>query len=438
MVKRFVLDTNVLLHNPDALLHFDDNDVVIPIYVIEEIDTFKRNTSELGRNARHASRHLDRLRHDGSLMEGVPLGNGGTLRVAFTDRRLPAELQMSNTVDNMILAVAVQIQQQEPSKKTVLVSKDITLRLRADGLGLEAQDFDDNRRKSAEDLYSGFIQRDVEAAVIDKLYAVGSLERDDIDEDLKPNHYIQFNAAETRQSALAKYDPFEGIIRPVDRMSRDTWGLMPLNREQKLALDALNDPRIKLVTLLGKAGTGKTLLAIAAGLHAVTETREAQKLLVARPVLSLGRDLGYLPGTVEEKLNPWMKPIYDNVDFLLGLTADQKRAGRGAHELIDQGLLEIEPLSYIRGRSIPNQFMVIDESQNLTPHEVKTIITRAGEGTRIILTGDPFQIDHPYIDFSNNGLVHVVNAFADSHLAAHITLQKGERSELAEEAANLL
>jgi PhoH-like ATPase len=438
MVKRFVLDTNVLLHNPDSLLHFEDNDVIIPIYVIEELDTFKRDNSELGRNARHAARHLDRLRHAGSLMEGVPLENGGTLRVAFTDRRLPAELQMSNTVDNMILAVAVETQQKEPSKKTVLVSKDITLRLRADGLGLEAQDFDDNHRNIGDSLYSGFIQRDVESALIDKLYAVGALETSDFDEAFKPNIYIQLNAPETRQSALAKFDPFEGVIRPVDRMSRDTWGLMPLNREQKLALDALNDPRIKLVTLLGKAGTGKTLLAIAAGLHAVTEAREAQKLLVARPVLSMGKDLGYLPGTLEEKLNPWMKPIYDNVEFLLGLTADQKRSGRGAHELIDQGLLEIEPLSYIRGRTIPNQFMVIDESQNLTPHEVKTIITRAGEGTRIVLTGDPYQIDHPYIDVTNNGLVHAVNAFANSRLAAHITLEKGERSELAEEAANLL
>ena len=200
MVKRFVIDTNVLLHNPDSLLHFDDNDVIVPIYVIEEIDTFKRNASELGRNARQASRHLDRLRHEGSLMEGVPLENGGRLRVAFTDRRLPAELQMSNTVDNMILAVAVEIQQKEPSIKTVLVSKDITLRLRADGLGLEAQDYDDNRRRSPDDLYSGFIQRDVEPGMIDKLYAVGALESDDLGEELKPNIYIQLNALETRQS----------------------------------------------------------------------------------------------------------------------------------------------------------------------------------------------------------------------------------------------
>ena len=236
MVKRFVLDTNVLLHNPDSLLHFEDNDVIIPIYVIEEIDTFKRNASELGRNARHASRHLDRLRHEGSLMEGVPLENGGTLRVAFTDRRLPAEFQMSNTVDNMILAVAVEIQQKEPSKKTVLVSKDITLRLRADGLGLEAQDYDDNRRRSPDDLYSGFIQRDVDPGMIDKLYAVGALETEDLGEDLKPNIYIQLNAVETRQSALAKFDPFEGVVRPVDRLSRDTWGLMPLKREQKRAM----------------------------------------------------------------------------------------------------------------------------------------------------------------------------------------------------------
>jgi PhoH-like ATPase len=437
MKKHFVLDTNVLLHNPDSLFQFADNDVVVPIYVIEEIDNFKRENSGLGRNARQAARHLDRLRLEADITAGVPTEAGGSIRVAMTTLEIPRQFQNSNSVDNRILAVAVELKHDFPNVGTVLVSKDITLRVRADALGLEAVDYEEEK-VSEDDLYSGIMQRDVDGSIIDQLYAHGSLELDAIGDPIPANCYLQLNCPETRQSALAKHDGFEGKIRTVDRLSRDTWGLMPLNREQKLALDALNDDRIKLVTLLGKAGTGKTLLAIAAGLQAVAELHSAQKLLVARPVLSMGKDLGYLPGTMEEKLGPWMKPIYDNVEFLLGLTADQKRAGRGAHELIDQGLLEVEALSYIRGRSIPNQFMIIDEAQNLTPHEVKTIITRAGQGTRIVLTGDPYQIDNPYIDFSNNGLVHVVRRFADSPLAAHVTLVKGERSELAEEAANIL
>lgn len=437
MKKNFVLDTNVLLHSPEALFAFEDNNVVVPITVVEEIDNFKRDTTELGRSARQAARYLDALRRKGKIAEGVPLREGGVLRIAVTNRELPKEWRKSDSADNRILATAMDVAQDLPTEETTLVSKDITLRVRADALGLNAEDFDQNHI-AQDELYSGLVTREVEGSLIDQLYEDGTLDSDALGEAVSPHCFLQLSASDSRQQALAKFCPFEDRIRPVDRQTRDMWGLLPRNREQKLAIAALADDRIKLVTLVGKAGTGKTLLAIAAGLQAVTEERSASKLIVARPVISLGKDLGYLPGTLEEKLQPWMQPIFDNVQFLMGLTGDQVRKGRGAHELIDQGLLEIEALSYIRGRSIPNQILLIDEAQNLTPHEMKTIITRAGEGTRVFLTGDPYQIDHPYLDFSNNGLIHAVKRFRESELAAHITLSRGERSELAEAAANLL
>jgi PhoH-like ATPase len=238
---------------------------------------------------------------------------------------------------------------------------------------------------------------------------------------------------------MARYNAIKGKVVPLLRPQKEgVWGVRPRNREQSYTLDLLLNDEVKLVTVVGKAGTGKTLLAIAAGLHKITEEGLYQKLLVSRPVFPLGRDIGYLPGDVEQKLNPWMQPIYDNVEFLMNLSRADKKAGRGYHELIDLGILEIEPLTYIRGRSIPNQFIIVDEAQNLTPHEVKTIVSRVGEGTKIVLTGDPFQIDNPYVDSTNNGLVHVVNRFRQEKLAGHITLTKGERSALAELAANLL
>ncbi len=435
--KNFVLDTNVLLHSPEALFAFEDNNVVVPITVVEEIDNFKRDSTQLGRSARQAARYLDALRRKGQIAQGVPLREGGTLRIAVTNTELPKEWRKADSADNRILATAMDLLKTDDGSETTLVSKDITLRVRADALGISAEDFDQNHIEQDE-LYAGMESREVEGSIIDQLYEQGSLDPEALGERFAPHCFLQLSASDSRQQALAKFCPFEDRIRPVDRQTRDMWGLLPRNREQKLALAALSDHRIKLVTLVGKAGTGKTLLAIAAGLQSVTEERSANKLIVARPVISLGKDLGYLPGTLEEKLQPWMQPIFDNVQFLMGLTGDQIRKGRGAHELIDQGLLEIEALSYIRGRSIPNQVLLIDEAQNLTPHEMKTIVTRAGEGTRVILTGDPYQIDHPYLDFSNNGLVHAVKRFKESHLAAHVSLMRGERSELAEAAANLL
>lgn len=435
--KNFVLDTNVLLHDPGALFLFEDNRVVVPIYVIEEIDRFKRDLSELGRSARDVSRSLDELRQDGSLQSGVPIGNGGELLVAFSERRLSAQMtQAGHEVDTRILAVAMDLKERDPDMPTILVTKDVNLRIRANALGLQAEDYDHDRMEIHE-LYTGVVEVDVDGEEVDSFYAHGYLPLSDLYHF--PNEFVHLrNRHNPSHSALGKVALDQERIVPITRLKDGVWGVRPRNKEQSFAIDTLMDDSIKLVTLVGKAGTGKTLLAIAAGLHKATEETVYQRVLVSRPIFPLGRDLGYLPGTVEEKLSPWMQPIFDNVEFLMGLSSSDKKGGRSYRELIDLGILQIEPLTYIRGRSIPNQYMVVDEAQNLTPHEVKTIVSRAGEGTKIVLTGDPYQIDNPYMDATNNGLVHVVNRFRPERIAAHMTLVKGERSDLAELAANLL
>jgi PhoH-like ATPase len=440
--KVFVLDTNVLLHDPRAVFTFDDNDVVIPIYVVEEIDTFKKDLSELGRNARQISRYLDQLRDEGSLAVGVKLDRGGTLRVMTTSVMLPESLSLDRGQDSKILAVALELnlESKKTGKKVVFVTKDTNLRIRADALGIYAEDFE-QEHVAIDELYRGWQEVDVDGAKIDGFFADGTLLLPD--PYYAPNEYICLvDKTKPSRSAFgrASLDPEtqQTRLRPLDPYKAGIWGIRPKNREQHFALDALLDDNIKLVTLVGKAGSGKTLLAIAAGLAKTTEEQIYQRLLVSRPIFPLGKDIGYLPGDVEEKLNPWMQPIFDNVEFLMGLTAKEKKRGRSHRELIDLGIVQIEPLTYIRGRSIPSQYMIVDEAQNLTPHEVKTIISRAGEGTKIVLTGDPYQIDNPYVDQTNNGLIHVVNRFRNEKIAAHIVLQKGERSELAEIAANIL
>jgi PhoH-like ATPase len=434
--KNFVLDTNVLLHDPNALFHFKDNVVLIPIYVIEEIDGFKKELSELGRNARTVGRLLDELRAGGRIAEGVPLPNGGTLRVGFTAKQLPPEVTNSHKQDNRILALAIDVRDSNPGQPTILVTKDINLRIRADALGLHVEDYDPGEVDISE-LYSGVTELEVDGAKIASFYQNGYLAVET--SRFYPNQYALLKDAGGTSTALGRINSALGRVEAIRKFKQEgVWGIRPRNKEQHFALDVLLDDSVKLVTLVGKAGTGKTLLALAAGLHKVMEEKIYQRLLVARPIFPMGRDIGYLPGTMEEKLSPWMQPIFDNVDFLLGLTRADRQNGRGHHELVDLGVLQIEPLTYIRGRSIPNQWIVIDEAQNLTPHEVKTIITRVGEGTKIVFTGDPYQIDHPYIDSANNGLTYVVNKFKEQKIAGHLTLQKGERSELAELAANLL
>ncbi len=440
MRKNYVLDTNVLLHDPRALFQFKDNNVIIPIYVVEEIDKFKRDLSELGRNARQVSRDLDAFREEnGSLTEGVPLESGGTLRVLFTQRELPRELMNQHVADNRILALAMDVKEREPNLRCVFVTKDINLRIRADALGLVTEDYENDKIENPE-VYMGVRELEVGKGDIDSFYAHGELPLPDGINGVYPNEFALLKDRQApNHTALSKYNAQKGRFIPLLKSLKEgAWGLRPRNKEQSFALDLLLNDEIKLVTIVGKAGTGKTLLAIAAGLQKTMEEQVYQKMLVSRPVFPLGKDIGFLPGTVEEKLNPWMQPIYDNVEFLMGISRADKKAGRSYRELIDLGLVAIEPLTYIRGRSIPNQYIVVDEAQNLTPHEVKTIITRVGDNTKIVLTGDPYQIDNPYVDATSNGLVHVVNKFKHERLAGHITLTKGERSALAELASNVL
>lgn len=437
MKKTFILDTNVLLHDPRAMFSFGDNNVIIPIYTVEEIDNFKKELSELGQNARQVSRNLDELRSSGSLADGVVLESGGTLRVVTTSRFLPPEITSDRGQDSRILAVAFDTQERLKGKQEVVfITQDTNLRIRSDAIGIHSENFDP-MPATIDELYTGYAEIDVGREQIDHFYKSGTLL---LDAKLQHNQFVILrDQANHSHSALARKHAKGHTLNSIIKPSHEVWGIAPRNKEQVFALDLLLDDEVQLITLIGKAGTGKTLLAIAAGLHLVADERRFQRLLVSRPIFPLGRDLGYLPGTVEEKLNPWMQPIFDNVEFLMGRSHFSRQHNRRSYqELIDLDLLQIEPLTYIRGRSIASQFMIVDEAQNLTPHEVKTIVSRAGEGTKIILTGDPNQIDNPYVDSANNGLVHLVNRFKNQACFGHVRLRKGERSVLAEAAANLL
>ena len=434
--KNYVLDTNVLLHDPSALYSFKDNTVVIPIYVIDEIDTFKKDLSELGRNARHIARMLDGHRNNGKLSDGVPMENGGKLYVALGSRPpLNTSAPPRTRMDDMILEVALETRDKSPKTPTILVTKDVNMRVRGDALGLSTVDYDE-QQIDIDELYSGYLEHKVDGDVVDGFFSEGSVPAP---VGMAPNQFVLMrDAGSSAHTALGRYDEEKGHVVPIRKLRDGVWGVRPRNKEQHFALDLLMNDDIKLVTLVGKAGTGKTLLALAAGLQKSLEDQTFQKLLVSRPIFPLGRDIGYLPGDIEEKLNPWMQPIYDNIELLMGLSTSDRAEGRSYAELVEMGFVELEPLTYIRGRSLPNVFMIVDEAQNLTPHEVKTIITRAGEGTKIVLTGDPYQIDNPYIDSSNNGLTTVVERFKDQKIAGHCTLTKGERSQLAELATTVL
>ena len=438
-MKSFVLDTNVLLYDPQAIYKFEENNIIIPITVIEEIDRFKKDMNETGRNARQISRLLDELRKRGSLSEGIGIKSGGTLRVEIYEekvmKRLPPELREERG-DNRILAVAVDVKEKNPTEPVIFVTKDTNLRIKADAIGLVAEDYESDK-VSIDELYTGFSELEVEPEIVDRFHGQGWVE---LPNSFNANQFItlrdQLNHSHT---AIGKYDAEKKRVIAIKRIAKEgIWSIHPRNREQAFALDALLDDSIKIVTLVGKAGTGKTLLAIAAGLHKTAEENVYNRLLVSRPVFPMGRDLGFLPGDIEEKLAPWMQPIFDNVELLLSGHEGEKRHSKGYKELMSMGIMEIEPLTYIRGRSIPNQYMIVDEAQNLTPHEIKTIVTRAGEGTKIVLTGDPYQIDNPYVDSSSNGLTYVVEKFKEQAISGHVTMTKGERSALAELAANLL
>ncbi len=434
-MKNYILDTNVLLHDPNSLLNFAANHVLIPIEVIEEIDRFKRESTELGQNARTVSRMLDGYRAEGSLSEGVKLPNGGKLKVAFQKNGHATNGFNGNTVDNRILSLSQAIQKAQPKNGTILVTKDINLRIKADALGLQAEDYE-NDRVFIQDLYTGMIDMPVSPEKIAAFRANGELELNG-GKQYFPNEYCALtDETNPKHTALTKVDATGKKLIPIIDCREGVWGIKPRNREQHYAFDALLDDRVKLVTLMGKAGTGKTLMAMATGLKRTVLDREFRRLVVARPTISMGKELGFLPGSLEEKLAPWMQPIHDALEMLsdLNMGHDHRRSS----DLMRSGSIVVEALSYIRGRSIANQFMIIDEAQNLTPLEVKTIVTRVGHGTKIVFTGDPYQIDNPYVDSSSNGFNYVVSRFRDQAIAAHIELQKGERSELAELAANIL
>ena len=459
--KVVVLDTNVLLHDPDAPTRFGNLRVVLPMQVVEEIDRFKRDSSEKGRNARRISRLLDAHRTKGSLADGVPIEGSerGMLQVAFcrteTLNQLPAELRGGGG-DNNILAVALEQMRcsgLQDAPEVLLVTKDINLRIKADAVGLQAEDYI-NDKVAIDDLYPGLREVTTTASTMEKLRSEKQLSVDVLPQlgelPLHANEGVMLvDEQNSHHSLLVRHQGDSGILKTLHWLERARLGrIKARNREQSFSLDLLLDPDVALVTLVGKAGTGKTLLALAAGLHQVADTQQYARLLVTRPPISLGRDLGYLPGTLEEKLGPWMKPIIDNIDFLTGTAPGQDSAARGKQhqreprnswaDLQGMGLLEVEAINTIRGRSIPNQFMVVDEAQNLTPLEVKTIVTRVGEGTKIVFTGDPYQIDNPYVDAESNGLTWLVERLKGQPLVGHMTLVRGERSALAELAANVL
>jgi len=453
--RTYVLDTNVLLHDPGALFVFDEHDLVLPITVLEEVDKFKRELNERGRAARTVSRQLDTFRAQGNLREGVPMPGGGMLRVELGDASEHGELFAGalDTADNTILRIAMRVKQAAGNRQIVVfVSRDTNMRIKAEVLGMHAEDFE-HAHVELDEAYTGVIERDVDAEVVNDIYQRGFVA--DEGEGICPNQFVILkNATNPQQTAMARFDQRQKRLSLVARHKEGVWGIFARNREQFFALDLLLDDSVALVTLDGMAGTGKTLLAIACGLKLVADDKRYRRLVVARPVFPLGKDIGFLPGSLDEKLNPWMKPIFDSLDLLCGSednagTGHERgsggRAGQGGkpavpnyQALLDQKIIEVEPLTYIRGRSLPRQYLVIDESQNLTPHEVKTVITRAGEGTKVVLTGDRYQIDNPYVDATSNGLSYVVERFRNSPMAGHVTLRKGERSQLAEAAAALL
>ena len=445
-VKTFVVDTNVLLHNPNALFMFDDNEVVIPFDVIEELDKFKTNSDDLGRNARTAIRHLDRLRNIGNLSEGVRVDQtGGTVRVILDDDHSACPLLTGNSADNRIICCAYGLR--KAGKAVVFISKDINARIKSDALGLDTEDFE-AQKVDFDHLYTGWREARVSGDRIDRLFAEKQLKPDVLGDlpagPLVPNEFVLLkDHADESHTALGRYRADAGAVVPVRSRRGPVFGIIPRNLQQAMAMDLLLDDTIKLVSLIGSAGTGKTLLALAAGLSKVLNDQSYQKLLCARPIMPLGRDIGYLPGDKDQKLTAWMQPIFDNMAYLLSnrLPTDAEHKSHQAatlssveqriQQLVQSGQVVLEPLTYIRGRSIPHQFMIVDESQNLTPHEVKTIASRVGEGTKLVLTGDATQIDNPYLDSSSNGLSYLVERLKGKPIVGHVTLAKSERSELA-------
>ena len=429
-MKLYILDTNVLLHDPTSLVAFEENEVVIPLVVIEELDTFKDKENETGRNARQVARTLDSYRELGSLNKGIDLPNTGRLRVELNcTSNIPENLD-PHKADNRIIGVALGLAQRNPDKKVILVSKDINMRIKGDSLGVESQDYQkDHMVDSADELFSGFTEIIMSDTDIDDFHDGKAIYSPT---PLHPNQFVLLKGEiNSKKSALAKYAKHgQPLMRVLDQ--KDIWGINGKNKEQTFALNLLMDPNVALVSLVGLAGSGKTLLSIAAALQQTVETKQYKRIIVSRPIQPMGKDLGFLPGTLEEKMNPWIAPLNDNLEFLFD--GDIKTL----EMFKESGIIQIEALTYIRGRSIPNSFIIIDEAQNLSVHELKTIITRAGEGSKVVLTGDIEQIDSPYLDAVSNGLSIAIEKFKEYDVAGHITLRSGVRSGLATLAAKIL
>lgn len=429
--KTFVIDTNVLLHDPESMMKFPRSNVVISLSVIEELDKMKRLPNELGKNSRAAIRLLDGLKNlgEGNLHSGVKLENQATIRIQLelkTDFKYNFPLNIN---DNRILMTAVFLQEQ--GEHVVFVSKDFAARVKAEAIGIEAEDYE-NLKYSYDSLSKGVFRLEIPKHDIDLFYKDGKLEIPNL--TCAPNEYVIMTSPES-SSGVGKYDFINKRVESLVKL-HNIWGIKPRNVEQRCAMDLLLRDDIKLATLMGPAGTGKTLLALACGLRKVFDEGAYTRILVSRPIVPLGRDIGYLPGTKEEKLFHWMQPIYDNLEYLCASTG-----GEGNETLkwvMDTKKIEMEAVTYIRGRTLPKVFIIIDEAQNLTPHEVKTIISRAGEGTKVVLAGDPTQIDNPYLDKDSNGLTFTVGRFHNQNMYGHVFLDKTERSELAAVAAEIL
>jgi PhoH-like ATPase len=437
MRKAFVLDTNVLLHNAQALFSFADNEVVIPIDVLEELDRFKSENTDLGRNAREAARQLDALRSRGSLVEGVPIeATGGILRIDMKSELSRESGLREDTADNRILSVAWRLK--DAGRKVIFVSKDINGRIKADALGVKAMDFE-KQKVNFDEFYKGWRTVKVSGMSVDAFYNSRKLPLPE--GNYHPNEFVLLmDEADEKHTALARYSKKDGGAVGLAHAGARPWGISARNLEQQMTVELLLDDTVQLVTLVGQAGTGKTLLALAAGLEKVAREHVYEKLLVSRPIMPLGQDIGFLPGTKDEKLQQWMHPIFDNLKYLMTVRRTEKGMSidKMIEGLLSSGAVELEALTYIRGRSIPRQFLIVDEAQNLTPHEIKTIVSRVGEGSKMVMTGDPYQIDNPYLDRSSNGLTYTAERLKDQGLFGHVMLVKSERSVLASIAAELL
>lgn len=434
--KIFVLDTNVLLSDSNALYAFKKHDIVIPLKVLEEVDKHKKRQDGVGACARHATRILDDLRVKGNLTEGVKIRkNLGNLFVVGSNwADLPEELEWSDP-DNKIICAALTLKKNNPDVEVIPVSQDVNFRVRCDALGLKAEDYISNQVvEKVDEIYTGFTTHLVDDQLVDRFYSGEKIYIDPAVKALCPNQFVMLvSNANEKKTALAKFKNYNYPLSKVREYRDGVWEIRAKNKEQQFAFDMLMDPEIKIVSLLGTAGCGKTLIAIAAALEQILgNVSTYKKLIVSRPVQPMGRDIGFLPGTLEEKMTPWLAPVQDNLEFLMGDDKEHLKM------LVEKGTIEMEALTFIRGRSISDAFIIIDEAQNLSAHELKTIITRVGEDTKIVLTGDVCQIDNAYVDATTNGLTYAVEKFKDHEIAGHVTLQKGERSAVATLAASIL